>query len=106
MKAKLIKEYPGSPAIGTIHSSENKTPEWKGTEFYEKHSEFWEIIREGEGYKQGNDFHILFYTNEEMLNILNSGFNKLYVVVAESPHDLSVDYLTKEQIVEKYGVTW
>jgi len=44
MKYKLIKEYPGSPELGTVHSSENKTNEWKGIGFYVSHPEYWKEV--------------------------------------------------------------
>jgi len=44
MKYKLIKEYPGSPELGTVHSSENKTNEWKGIGFYVSHPEYWKKV--------------------------------------------------------------
>lgn len=45
MKYRLIKEYPGSPNIGTIHS-DSKSTEWLGLNVYEKHQEYWSKIEE------------------------------------------------------------
>jgi hypothetical protein len=46
MKYKLIKEYPGSPNLGTEISSENKNSDWKGIDYYEKYPEYWEKFNE------------------------------------------------------------
>lgn len=46
MKYKLIKTYPGSQELGTIVSSENKTSDWKGSNYYEKYPEFWEKVND------------------------------------------------------------
>lgn len=46
MKYKLIKEYPGSPELGTIHCSENNIMSWKGTDFYESYPEYWEKVND------------------------------------------------------------
>lgn len=35
MKYTLIQTYPGYETLGIIHCSENKNPEWKGTNFYD-----------------------------------------------------------------------
>lgn len=43
---KLIKEYPGSPILGVMHSDENKLGEWKGHNYYEKYPEHWEEIED------------------------------------------------------------
>jgi len=55
-KFKLIKEYPGSPKLGTIHSDENKYREWQGYDDYEKYTEFWEEI---------TNIYYLVFTKEE-----------------------------------------
>jgi hypothetical protein len=60
---KLIKEYPGSPKLGYEISSENKTSEWKGTDFYNNYPEYWLKIE--------ND---LSYYNKK-LNIISKLFN-------------------------------
>lgn len=61
---KLIKEYPGSPKLGTIdwYSYEavignDANKGWKGTEFYERHPEFWEKVEE-------LDYEILGFFNK------------------------------------------
>lgn len=45
---KLIKTYPGSPDLKTVHFYENfySHQNWKGTEFYDAHSDFWEKVQE------------------------------------------------------------
>ncbi len=45
MKIKLIKEYPGSPKLGTINTYENEDlyPSWVDTYIFD---EFWEIVKE------------------------------------------------------------
>lgn len=54
MKYKLIKEYPGSPELGTIHCSENNIMSWKGTDFYESYPEYWEKVNENLWYVVSN----------------------------------------------------
>lgn len=46
MKYELIQTYPGYETLGTIHCSENKTPEWKGTNFYDAHPKYWKKVEE------------------------------------------------------------
>lgn len=51
---KLIKEYPGSPKLGTIEFNNynitepyvRHSSEWKGTIFYDAHPEFWQKLEE------------------------------------------------------------
>lgn len=38
-----------------------------------------------------------------IVNIKKSGFSDLFLVVVESPIELSCDYLTKEQIKEQWS---
>jgi len=49
---KLIKEYPGSPKLGTIDWYKNddgfnkSSSNWQGTNFYDAHTEFWQKVEE------------------------------------------------------------
>lgn len=43
---KLIKEYPGSPELGTIVNRKCTTDIWKGTTYYETYPEFWQEVIE------------------------------------------------------------
>lgn len=45
-KFRLIKEYPGSPKIGAIHSDENKVSNWMGYNLYTEYTEYWEEIKD------------------------------------------------------------
>jgi hypothetical protein len=62
---KLIKEYPGSPKLGTIEFNDynitepyvRHSTEWKGTIFYDAHPEFWQKLEE-------LDYEILGFFNK------------------------------------------
>jgi len=47
---KLIKKLPDSIEVGTIESffGDHSTPNWKGTNYYEANSEYWEKVEEKE----------------------------------------------------------
>ena len=60
-KFRLIKEYPGSPELLTVISDENKLVEWKGYNYYEKHSEYWEEIND-------DIYYLVFTENETSFN--------------------------------------
>jgi len=55
-KFKLVKCYPGSPELETIHSDENKTEEWRGCNYYIEYPEYWEEI---------TNIYYLVFTKEE-----------------------------------------
>jgi len=49
---KLIKTYPGSPSLNTIHWYDGidvlhlrSHPDWMGTNFYNSYPEYWELVK-------------------------------------------------------------
>ena len=62
-KFRLIKEYPGSPEIGTVHSDENKLGEWQGYNYYEEYPEYWKDVVE----------HIYY-----MVSLIDMGFHNAW----------------------------
>lgn len=57
MKYELIQTYPGYETLGTIHCSENKTPEWRGTIFYDSYPTYWKKVEEV-------DYEIISYVTD------------------------------------------
>lgn len=46
MKYTLIQTYPGYETLGITHCSENKTPDWRGMNFYDAHPKYWQKVEE------------------------------------------------------------
>jgi hypothetical protein len=96
---KLIKEYPGSPKLGTIEFNDYKisepyvrhSAEWKGIYFYDKHSEFWEKVEE-------LDYEILIFRNSNSLNLVELHSNNLYCCKASGTYK-GIGVQTKEQCI-------
>jgi len=75
IKYELIKEYPGSEKLGAIHwysyeavIGNDSNEGWKGTEFYDRHPEFWRKAEE-------LDYEILDYRdyNGDLFKYLHNG---------------------------------
>lgn len=69
MKYTLIQTYPGYETLGITHCSENKTPEWLGTNFYDAHPKYWQKVEEV-------DYEILNYRdyNGNLFRYFNNGY--------------------------------
>lgn len=80
-KYKLIKEYPKSPKLGTVHTFVNSDgacgEDWLGTYYYEKFSEFWEEVKP-------KTYEILSFKNSYLFTLRENG---QYVV-----HNKSIDW--------------
>jgi hypothetical protein len=74
---KLIKVYPESPKLGTIDwfktdgfgSTSNDT--WRGTEFYDAHSQFWQKVEE-------LDYEILNVKYSYNIRFLDKGYYRVF----------------------------
>lgn len=86
-KFKCIKEYPGSPRLGTINDFENATT--LGLHLVENQPEFWEEVVE-------KDYEILSFICTVNLNALKKG-----MIVLRSKHDDSYFCTENSNIYDK-----
>jgi hypothetical protein len=96
MKYKLIKEYPGSPELGTIHCNENKIMSWKGTDFYESYPEYWENINDNLWWVVFNKNHV--QDGKEYF----SAWTAHQIECIYAPWDNSRDYFKTKEEAENF----
>jgi len=99
MKYELIKEYPGSPKLGTIEWFECNdhvgatSKEWRGTHFYNFYPEFWQKVEEV-------DYEILSFKNINSGSLVELHSNNLYCC-KESGTYKGIGVQTKEHCINK-----
>jgi len=93
MQYKLIKEYPNSPKIGTVHTNDYYNNFWKGENFYSKYPEFWEKIsisittEDGGSLEEGEYYYAVDPTTYEIVpsvvdyNSSSSKWKKFFNIV-------------------------
>lgn len=84
MKYTLIQTYPGYETLGITHCSENKTPEWRGTNFYDAHPTYWQKVEEV-------DYDITEVKYFTEIRFLHNGFYRIY----KDGIGFELDYLLK-----------
>lgn len=84
MKYTLIQTYPGYEILGETHCSENKTPEWKGTNFYDAHPKYWQKVEEV-------DYEITAVKYATEIRFLDKGFYRIF----KDGVGFELDYLLK-----------
>lgn len=84
MKYTLIQTYPGYETLGTIHCSENKTPEWLGTNFYDAHPKYWKKVEEV-------DYEITEVKYVTEIRFLDKGYYRIF----KDGIGFELDYLLK-----------